>query len=68
MRLASVVMFGAGYLVGTRAGRERYAQIVRVAQRASERLDRIADANSQRLPDEGADSGDGGARRRRAPV
>lgn len=32
-------MFGAGYVLGTKAGRERYAQIVKVAQLASERLE-----------------------------
>ena len=31
--------FAAGYLLGTRAGRERYEQIVAVAERASRRLE-----------------------------
>ena len=65
MRLTSVVIFGVGYLVGTRAGRERYAQIVKVAQRASERLDRIADEREHRTSDDGRDRR---PRRRKEPV
>ena len=41
MRLRSLVVFGAGYLLGTRAGRERYAQIATAASKAAERLGRI---------------------------
>ena len=66
MRLTSVVIFGAGYLIGTRAGRERYAQIVKVAQRASERLDRIADEREERPSDDGRDRRP--SRRRKEPV
>ena len=39
MKLTSIALFGAGYVLGTRAGRERYAQIIEVARQASERLD-----------------------------
>ena len=39
MKLTTLVVFGAGYVIGTKAGRERYAQIVTVAQKASKRLD-----------------------------
>jgi hypothetical protein len=39
MRLATLAVFGAGYLLGTRAGRERYEQIVAAAERASKRLE-----------------------------
>ena len=39
MRLTTLLMFGAGYVIGARAGRERYAEIVTVAQRASKRLE-----------------------------
>ena len=39
MKVTSIVIFGAGYVLGTRAGRERYAQIIQMAQKASERLD-----------------------------
>ena len=39
MKLRTVALFGVGYVLGTRAGRERYAQLVALAQKASERLD-----------------------------
>ena len=42
MRLTTLVMFGAGYVMGTKAGRERYAQIVTVAETASKRLDEFS--------------------------
>lgn len=39
MKLRSIAVFGAGYVLGTRAGRERYGQIVAAAQNASKRLE-----------------------------
>ena len=39
MRLRTIAIFGAGYVFGTRAGRERYGQIVAAAQGASKRLE-----------------------------
>jgi hypothetical protein len=42
VRLRSVVAFGVGYVLGSRAGRERYEQILEAARRASDRLDRYA--------------------------
>jgi hypothetical protein len=39
VRVRSLAFFGAGYVLGTRAGRERYKQIVAAAQTASKRLD-----------------------------
>ena len=39
MRLTTVIVFGAGYVMGTKAGRERYAQIVELAEKASKRLE-----------------------------
>jgi hypothetical protein len=39
VRLRTVAIFGAGYVLGTRAGRERYGQIVAAAQGASKRLE-----------------------------
>jgi hypothetical protein len=37
--LTKVAIFAAGYVVGTKAGRERYAQIADIAGRASQRLE-----------------------------
>ncbi len=39
MKLRSLALFGAGYVLGAKAGRERYAQIVEAAQKASQRFD-----------------------------
>jgi hypothetical protein len=52
MRLTSIAVFGVGYVLGTKAGRERYAQIVQAAQKTSERLasyDRSNGKPSERL-------------------
>lgn len=39
MKLATAAVFATGYLLGTRAGRERYEQMVAIAERASRRLE-----------------------------
>jgi len=36
MKLVTLTMFGAGYVLGTKAGRQRYEQILELARRASE--------------------------------
>ena len=38
MKLGRVAVFGAGYVLGSRAGRERYGQILAAARRTSTRL------------------------------
>ena len=38
MKLTTVAVFGAGYLLGTRAGRQRYEQICEVAHIAGGRF------------------------------
>ena len=58
MRLTTVVMFGAGYVMGTKAGRERYEQIVTVAENASKRLDEF----SARTQADARSAGGGGHR------
>ena len=47
MKLVTVAIFGIGYVLGAKAGRERYEQIRRLAQSASESFD--ASAARQRL-------------------
>ena len=42
MKLATLAVFAAGYVLGARAGRERYAQIVDVVERASRRLEEFS--------------------------
>ena len=39
MKLTGVTVFAVGYVVGAKAGRERYAQIVDGVARASQRLE-----------------------------
>ncbi len=47
MKLTALTMFGIGYVMGARAGRERYEQMLRLARSASENFD--ASAARQRL-------------------
>jgi hypothetical protein len=37
--LSKLIVFGAGYILGSKAGRERYNQIAAIAQRAARQLD-----------------------------
>jgi hypothetical protein len=39
MKLSTVAIFGVGYLVGARAGRQRYDQIRQLAGRLAEEFD-----------------------------
>jgi hypothetical protein len=39
VKLRTIVVFGAGYVLGSRAGHERYKQIVEVARRLGQRLE-----------------------------
>jgi hypothetical protein len=39
VRARTVLAFGVGFVLGSRAGRERYEQMVAAAQRARPRLD-----------------------------
>lgn len=41
MKLRSLAVFGVGYVLGAKAGRERYVQIVEAVQTASQRFDEI---------------------------
>ena len=47
MKLVTVAIFGIGYVLGAKAGRERYEQIRKLAQNASESFD--ASAARQRV-------------------
>jgi len=50
VKLIGVAVFGVGYVVGAKAGRERYAQIVDGMARASQRLDEFS---ARRPPGQG---------------
>jgi hypothetical protein len=64
VKLSRIAIFGVGYVLGTRAGRERYEQIVAAAQRASQRLEDYFDGGRQPADrstgtDETSDGGSG---------
>lgn len=42
MKLTGAAVFAAGYVIGARAGRERYAQIIQGMARASQALDEFS--------------------------
>jgi hypothetical protein len=46
--LTKIAIFAAGYVIGTRAGHERYAQIVEIAERASQRLEEYSERHGSR--------------------
>jgi len=47
VRLTRIAIFAVGYVVGTRAGRERYEQILAAARSASQRLESHFDSGDQ---------------------
>jgi hypothetical protein len=68
VKLASVVIFAAGYVIGARAGGERYAQIVKVAERTSQRLNEFSSRHGPDVEDVASDHGDGESRPQEAPL
>jgi hypothetical protein len=61
VKLTQATLFAIGYVLGAKAGHERYAQIVEVAGRASQRLE---DFSARRAP--GRRDGDPGRADRRS--
>lgn len=69
MKLTKAALFAAGYVIGARAGRERYAQITYAMARAARRLEEFSSRrpparHSRRPPArqaEGAGRADGGS-------
>jgi hypothetical protein len=59
--VTKAAIFAAGYVFGSRAGRERYAQILQVAARASRQLEDFSARHPSALEQ------NGGARARRRP-
>jgi hypothetical protein len=56
VKLVGAAVFAAGYVIGARAGRERYAQIVNGLASASQRLEEF----SARRPADSRDQGPAG--------
>jgi hypothetical protein len=46
--ITKVAIFAVGYVMGTKAGHERYAQIVELADRASQRLEAYSERQGAR--------------------
>ena len=59
MKITTVAIFGVGYVLGTKAGRERYAQIVAASRKASERLEAYSNGGRRSLGRSGAGQTDG---------
>lgn len=59
MKLTNVVLFATGYVIGTKAGSERYAQIIDGMAKASQRLEEF----SSRRPPAGQAQSSGRAER-----
>jgi hypothetical protein len=59
VKLTSAALFAAGYVVGARAGRERYAQIVERVARASQRLEEFSSRRPPGREDHGSGRADG---------
>jgi hypothetical protein len=55
VKLTTVAIFAAGYVLGARAGKERYAQLVGAVERTSQRLDTFSSRHAPKRHDE--DSG-----------
>jgi len=47
VKLSTIAVFGAGYVLGSRAGRERYVQIVDLAQRTARRIEERQSARAR---------------------
>jgi hypothetical protein len=67
VKLAGVAVFAAGYVIGARAGRERYAQIIGEVARASQRLEEFSARRPPRRPGDGSGPADGDARSQETP-
>jgi hypothetical protein len=68
MKLASVVIFAAGYVIGARAGGERYAQIAKVAERTSRRLNELSSRRRPVGDDIASGHGEGESRPQESPL
>jgi len=61
VKLTSVAIFAVGYVLGARAGRERYAQIVDAVERTSHRLDALSAQRTPGSRSEGSGHAEGGS-------
>lgn len=48
MKIVTLAVFGAGYVLGTKAGRKRYEQMVVAARMAAQRLEEYGNRGAAR--------------------
>jgi hypothetical protein len=58
VKLIGAAVFAAGYVIGARAGRERYVQIVNGLANASQRLEEFSARRPSDTRDQGPDGAD----------
>ena len=68
MKLTSVAVFAAGYVIGSKAGHERYAQIIDAMAKASHRLEQFSSRRPPDHQDEGATRTDSDPRPQEMPI
>lgn len=61
VKLTSVAIFAAGYIIGAKAGRERYAQVIHVLERTSQRLDEFSSRHTTGRQDDDSRRASGGS-------
>ncbi len=57
MKLTTMLVFGAGYVFGTKAGRDQYQRFTQLTQQAAERLENYGSGNGWRVGRESDSSG-----------
>jgi hypothetical protein len=68
VKLVGVAVFAAGYVIGARAGRERYVQIVNRLASASQKLEEFSARRPSDRRDHGPGGADGDSRSQETPV
>jgi hypothetical protein len=68
VKLTKVTLFAAGYVIGARAGRERYAQILGGLETASQRLEAFSARRPPSGREKSAPDAERGSRSPQAPL
>jgi hypothetical protein len=67
VKLTGAAVFAAGYIFGAKAGHERYAQIVHIVEKTSQRLDEFSSRNPPGRRGDHSGRADRGSRPQKAP-
>jgi alpha-D-ribose 1-methylphosphonate 5-triphosphate synthase subunit PhnG len=68
VKLTSVAVFAAGYVIGSKAGHERYAQIIDAMAKASQRLEEFSSRRPLGHQDQSATRTDSDSRLQETPI